>query len=148
MILTGPCYQKVTMRDGSVHLIDADHTNAPPGTIEFLRRTADGHFECVHSIPTQMVRRLETIPGRPEDSGGTMASPKAQKSPQAAPKGQELSLKEIAARLLGAMSDEPHGSKWLCREAGLEYSDLIVPILKKLHDVGKVKLEEGRWARA
>lgn len=68
--------------------------------------------------------------------------------------GQEPSVsvattaKEIARKLLTVMSDVPHGSRRLCQMAGIEYGDLIVPILKKLRAVGKVRFQEGRWTRA
>lgn len=63
------------------------------------------------------------------------------------PEPVQLSAKEIAVKLLAVCSTEPKGSKRLAKEAELEYTDLILPILRKLRDVGKVRFEEGRWVR-
>lgn len=84
---------------------------------------------------------------------GRVVASKASRRSHAAPKGQQtpspvvIQAKEIAKKLLTAASDVPHGSRHLCRAAGLEYSDLILPILRKLRAAGKVRFEEGRWAR-
>jgi hypothetical protein len=59
-----------------------------------------------------------------------------------------LSAKDVAIRLLRAMSKETAmGSKLLAKKAELEYSDVILTILRKLKDAGKVVFEEGRWKR-
>ena len=58
-------------------------------------------------------------------------------------------VKEMAIKLLTACSKtEPHGSRKLAQIAGLEYSDIIVPILKKLREAGKVSFADGKWTRA
>jgi hypothetical protein len=62
---------------------------------------------------------------------------------------QELTPKEIAIALYKVMpKDEAYGSKKLAKLAGIEYSDLILPILHKLKDAGKCEFtEEGKWQR-
>lgn len=61
---------------------------------------------------------------------------------------EALTPKEIALRLLKATGSEPHGSKWLAAQAGLEYGDYVLAILRKLRDAGRLRLEEGKWLRA
>lgn len=60
---------------------------------------------------------------------------------------EELSAKEIMKRIYAATSSEPHGSKRLAKMAGIEYTDLVLEILKLLKQAGKVISVEGRWAR-
>lgn len=64
------------------------------------------------------------------------------------PIAEELTAKDIMVRLWKVISSEPHGSKKLAEMADLEYSDLILEILKKLRAAGKVLLVEGKWSRA
>jgi hypothetical protein len=74
---------------------------------------------------------------------------KAASAPVAAPQAPAVSpVKVLAIKLLKACSDVPHGSNILCKIAGIERSELIVPILRKLRDAGKVIFEEGKWTRA
>jgi len=78
--------------------------------------------------------------------------PKAEKvvpSPTVAPQAPAVPpVKALAVKLLTACSEVPHGSKKLSQLAGIEYSDLVVPILKKLRDAGKIVFQEGKWLRA
>jgi hypothetical protein len=70
-------------------------------------------------------------------------------SPSQAPHAPAVSpVKELAVKLLRACSEVPHGSKKLAVLAGIEYSDLVLPILKKLRDAGKVEFADGKWTRA
>jgi hypothetical protein len=65
----------------------------------------------------------------------------------AAPVDTKLAVKEIAVALYKACSKVPHSSRKLAELAGIEYTELILPVLKKLREVGKVEFVEGRWRR-
>lgn len=64
-----------------------------------------------------------------------------------------MSVKDIATRLFKVISGKPRGSRRLATKAGVEYSDVIPMILRKLAEAGKiekVKTDEGgvRWRKA
>jgi hypothetical protein len=64
------------------------------------------------------------------------------------PEEPTLSAKDIAIKLLKVMSrEEYHGSHRLAMDAQIEYSPVILAVLKKLRELGKVEFEEGRWRR-
>lgn len=65
-----------------------------------------------------------------------------------APEPPKLDIKAIAVRLYSAMSTtDAYGSHKIAKLAKVEYSDLVLKILKKLRAAGKVNFEEGRWKR-
>jgi len=132
------------------------------------RRLAGSCGGCGRGIPVGYLARVtkwQSVPFGPgfpvqrpaemlcKDCEGVQGASKPRRRVHEAPKGQQtpspvvVQAKEIARKLLFAMSDEPHGSRRLCQLAGLEYTDLILPILRKLRAAGKVRFEEGRWAR-
>ena len=59
-----------------------------------------------------------------------------------------LEAREIASKLYRVIEAVPHSSRKLAQLAGLEYTDLILPILRKLRDAGKIEFEGGLWLRA
>jgi hypothetical protein len=56
-------------------------------------------------------------------------------------------LKTLATKLFQVCSSTPHGSRKLAELAKIEYSDLVLGVLKKLREAGKVKFAEGKWSR-
>jgi hypothetical protein len=57
-------------------------------------------------------------------------------------------VKEIALALYNATSDHTaHTSRWLADDAGLDYGDHILVILRKLRDAGKIRFTDGKWIR-
>lgn len=64
----------------------------------------------------------------------------------------EMSAKEVAIALIKVLDGVPHGSKTLAKLAGIEYTDMVPAILKKLAAAGKiqkVKDDDGgvKWAK-
>ena len=112
---------EVLFTDGAVRLYDADLVHNWKGNL-VLTKGPPGSRHDVTSLNPSEVRHYSYI--------------------------DKLTPKQIAAKLLGAMDATPHGSRKLCEIAGIEHSEIIVPILKKLRDVGKVVLVEGKWRRA
>ncbi len=51
-------------------------------------------------------------------------------------------LKDIAARMIKAMSQKPRSVYRIARKSGFEYSDVIPAILQKLQAAGKVEMVE------
>jgi hypothetical protein len=67
----------------------------------------------------------------------------AVEAPKVAP-----TVREIALALYNATSDHTaHTSRWLADDAGLEYGDHILVILRKLRDAGKLRFVDGKWIR-
>lgn len=62
-----------------------------------------------------------------------------------------LTPKEVAARLLQVVGETPRGSRKLAELAEIEYSEVVIAVLKRLKELGKIQLvrdEEGKgkWA--
>ncbi len=68
-----------------------------------------------------------------------------------ATKEETLSLRDIAKSLFAQTStEEGHGSKVLAKMAGIDadqYGDMLIPVLKKLAEAGKVEFREKQWYR-
>lgn len=66
------------------------------------------------------------------------------------PEEVELTPKEIAVKMLQLLGSykKPHSVEWLCKQAGIEFSDVVLEVLKALKNVGKVIKLEGRWLKA
>jgi hypothetical protein len=125
--------KEVIFVDGRRILVDADTMMCPAGEVLLLKRNpeSDGTKnspplnDVVRSYPAMEVKDVRDVKVTP--------------------------VKEMAIKLLTACSKtEPHGSRKLAQIAGLEYSDIIVPILKKLREAGKVIFASGsgKWTRA
>ena len=114
---------EVRFKDGRKTLVDADQCFTPEGTVVLTKR--DKANDCnitVASYPTMTVKSVDAV----------VVSP----------------VKVIAMQLLRATSKtEAHGSRKLCQIAGIEYSDLVIPVLKKLREAGKVSFDAGKWTR-
>jgi hypothetical protein len=123
--MSGSVFMKeVVFVDGRKTTVDADSCFTPEGEVILTKRIDDTNVE-VRRYQTSQVRNVNDI--------------------------EVLPVKVIAIKLLTACSKtEPHGSRKLCQIAGIEYSDLIVPILKKLREAGKVIFASGsgKWTRS
>lgn len=62
----------------------------------------------------------------------------------------ELTPKEIAIKLmeLFRLYKKPHSVEWLCKQAEIEVSDVVVAVLKALRGAGKIIRSEGKWLKA
>ena len=106
---------EVIFVDGRKVQVNADVMFCPQGAVELYKRMGDHSNVFVNSYPSCEVRRVDEV---------------------------KNGIKELAVKLLGACSKtEPHGSKLIAKLAGVEYTDLVIPVLKKLHQAGKVKFE-------
>lgn len=112
---------EVLFKDGRKVQVDADFMLCPASGVELYKRR-NGTTARVRSYPSEEVKDVNPIKTTP--------------------------VRELAIKLLGATSKTPHGSRRLAQLAGVEYTDLVIPILKKLREAGKVVFVEGRWARA
>ena len=113
--------KKVVFKDGRESIVDADFVMCPSGEVQLVKVTPEGN-QLVQRYATAMVK----------DVVDTVVP----------------SVKLFAIKLLGATSSVPHGSRKLAEMAGIEYSELVVAILKKLRAVGKVTFTDGKWTRA
>ena len=131
--------KRVIFTDGRELTVDADFMMCPGGVFQLMKRKpepngsraeaaaadleylAAGNVE-VRSYPSSEVRNVVDVVVPP--------------------------IKVLAIKLLTACSVEPHGSRKLAELAGIEYSDVVIPILKKLRDAGKVSFADGKWTRA
>lgn len=58
-----------------------------------------------------------------------------------------IGCRSYAILVSALRSDRAFGSRKLARLAGIEYSDRIIPILRKLRDAQRIAFEEGKWRR-
>lgn len=112
--------REVIFKDGRTTLVDADLMFCEQGAV-LLYKHRNGVRERVRSYPSMEVKDVREYRGHP--------------------------AKELAVKLYAAAGRVPYGSRKLCQLAGVEYSDLVIPVLKKLREAGKLRFEEGRWAR-
>jgi len=113
---------EVQFKDGHTSVVDADTLFTPEGQVLLTKRIDGKNVEVASYLPSMIHNVVD-----------------AKITP----------VKEMAIKLLTACSKtEPHGSRWLAQSAGIEYSDIIVAILKKLRDAGKVIFADGKWTRA
>jgi hypothetical protein len=112
--------KEVLFVDGRSVQVDADSFIIPEGSVLLLKRGDDG----VHPVATYPV-------GMVRDVREYQASP----------------VKIMAVKLLQVCGATPHGSRKLAELAGIEYSDLVLGVLKKLRAAGKVKFSAGKWTR-
>lgn len=119
--------KEVLFKDGRKSLVDADLAQCFQGGLALYKRRSDGSGRDLvrsynFSLPEQQVKMVEDYNVSP--------------------------IKLLAIKLYTACNHVPHGSKKLAEIADVEYSDMIIPVLKKLRDAGKVVFEEGKWRRA
>jgi hypothetical protein len=112
--------KQVIFKDGRTALVDADSFIIPQGVVRLTKRTVDGMRE-VQSYPAEIVKDVKDYTVTP--------------------------VKVLAIKLYTACSATPHGSRKLAEMAGIEYSDLVLAILKKLREAGKVAFADGKWTR-
>jgi hypothetical protein len=99
--------------------------------------------ECVGMIDVPKSKRQRILVTPPPE--GSTAPEKVLITP---PPESKLGEQELMAKLFAVTHPvKPRGWRKLARLAKLGESDLanVEPILKKLLDIGKVKLVEGRW---
>jgi len=113
--------KEVIFADGRTSIVDADCVLIPQGEVLMIKNASEGN-KVVARYSTSLVRDVRDYKATP--------------------------VKLLAVKLYTACSDVPHGSKKLAEMAGIEYSDLVLTILKKLRDAGKVVFSEGKWSRA
>jgi hypothetical protein len=114
--------KEVLFVDGRRELVDADMILTPAGGVLLLKRVRGEANQVVRRYPAGVVRNVNAYTAPP--------------------------IKVLGIKLYTACNHVPHGSKKLAELAGIEYSDMVIPILKKLRDAGKVVFTEGKWVRA
>lgn len=112
--------KEVSFKDGRVIKVDADMFLCSAGNVSLYKRI-DGTNQQVVSYPAELVKDVIEYKDNP--------------------------IKMLAVKLLQACGRVPHGSRKLCQTAGVEYNDLVIPVLKKLRQAGKVSFNQGKWAR-
>ena len=113
--------KEVLFKDGRVVKMAADFVQCPAGCVSLYKRI-EGMNQRVASYPAELVKDVRDYRDHP--------------------------AKMLAVRLMQACSNVPHGSRKLCVLAGVQYSDLVIPILKKLREAGKVEFHDGKWTKA